>query len=155
MSAPASPDVCLHSPFSPFRMAYYIEEISGAISSNSRVQFSEQIDQTLTDLNSFERDPLIISTVKVLCTSAKLFAQEDSASRASTLRALCSRIENWSDLCTTHTPPGIYSILEQMKEEVDDIEILSLRHKNVLYSILSTTSKMVYDFLSKLLSVED
>ena len=155
MSTPASPDICLHSPFSPYRMAYYIDEISRAISSDTRVQLFEQIDQTLSDLESFERDPLIISTVKLLGSSVKVFAQEDSASRASTLRAFCSRIENWSDLCSIHTPPGIYSILDQMKEEVDDIEILSLRHKTVLYSILSLSSKMVYDFLSKLMSVED
>ena len=136
-------------------MAYYIDEISRAISSDTRAQLLEQIDQTLSDLNSFERDPLIISTVKVLYCSVKVFAQQDSASRASTLRAFSSRIENWSDLCTINTPPGIYSILEQMKEEVDDIETLFLRHKNSLYSILSLTSKMVYNFLSKLMSVED
>ena len=155
MSNPAPPDVCLHSLFSPYRMAYYLDEISSSISSDTRAQLSEQISQTLSDLNSFERDPLIITTVKLLCSSVRVFAQQDSASRASTLRALSSRIENCSDLCTINTPPGIYSILEQMKEEVDDIETLSLRHKNSLYSILSLTSKMVYDFLSKLLSVED
>ena len=155
MSAPASPDICLHSPFSPYRMAYYIDELSRAISSDTRAEFFEQIDEVLSDLDSFERDPQIVSVVKLLGSSAKVFAQEPSASRASTLRAFCSRIENWSDLCTTNTPPGIYSILEQMKEEVDDIEILSQRHKTALYSILSLSSKMVYNFLSKLLSVED
>ena len=60
-------------------MAYYIDEISRAISSDTRAQLLEQIDQTLSDLNSFERDPLIISTVKVLCSSVKVFAQQDSS----------------------------------------------------------------------------
>ena len=148
-------EVCLHSRFPPYRMAYYLDEISSSISSDTRAELLEQINQTLSDLDSFEQDPQIISTVKLLCSSVGVFAQQDSASRASVLRALSNRIENWSDFCTVNTPPGMYTILEEMKEEVDDIETLSLRHKNSLYSILSLTSKMVFEFLSKLLSVED
>ena len=97
-------EVCLHSCFPQYQMAFYLDEISSSISSDTRAELLEQINLIRSDLYSFEQDPWIISTVKLLCSSVGVFSQKNCASRASVLRTLSSRIKNWSDLCTVILP---------------------------------------------------